>query len=34
VNELRLLKRLAERCGTAYDENAIRERAKDWAKNI
>lgn len=34
VNELRLLERLAEQCGTTYDEREIRELAKDWAKNI
>lgn len=34
VNELRLLERLAQRCGTTYDEQAIRELAKDWAKDF
>lgn len=34
VNELRLLKRLAEECGSIYDERAIRELAKDWAQNL
>lgn len=33
VNELRLLERLAKRCGATY-ERAIRELAKDWSRNV